>query len=386
MKVNNDPIKNIDELTKKTIARKENELVNINQIYEKKIDNAKFLGDEKYVKTIDRNNARVIQSSKEQEEKLKNYQESLAEAKRNMDHEEHLSKDESQQKIKNIKRNSEEKFSKIYNNSLQTEQMIEDKSTHVAHLLNDKSRHKKISLEKNAKEELATFSGDLTQSTRQNEENLKKLLENEQAVMARTLTQNKMDTQIRLSESNIKNQRVENEQKRVQEEQIKFVDQHHTDLIKQKQEDFKIRYAKLANEHNEILNNLTDKLKKSSETAIAKNVKEKNSILTLQQDPFYHLETLKPRLEEDNENYYVNLDVPAHEKENVHLVAHGRELRLTLNRKYTNAIEEEADGTKDRTTKSELLSKEMSTTEILNPKKITEKYENGILSFKIAKL
>jgi len=58
---------------------------------------------------------------------------------------------------------------------------------------------------------------------------------------------------------------------------------------------------------------------------------------------------------------------------------------MTLTRKYTDSLDAE-DGSNNKSTKTELYSKEFSTKEILNPKSITQKYENGVLTFKILKL
>lgn len=385
MKVQNDNLKNLDEQMRRKINLKENEIENINKIYDKRIEEANTLGDEKYVESLDRNKQRIVLANKDYEEKLKFYQDSLAQAKTNIELEENKAVEVSKDKQHNLKVQAEDKYSKIYSNARENEEALFHKSQNDARELDQKSRHERLAHEGRSKQDLASFSSSLTLSTREQGINLKKQLESEQLGMTKALMQNKMDTQTRLAETSIKNKRLEQEQARVQEEQIKNLDQYQAELIRQKQADFQVRYKQLTEEHQAVLNGLTAKLNKATKEAIEVNVKEKKTIADVSNDPFYQLELLKPTMSEDSKNYYVHLEIPPHEKENVHLMAHGREIRLTMSKKYNSSIED-YDGSFNRTAKTQLYSKEFPTTDIMNQKQISQKYENGILSFKIAKL
>ena len=385
MKVQNDTLKNLDEQIRKKINLKENEIENINKIYEKRIEEANTLGDEKYVESLDRNKQRIVLANKDYEDKLKFYQDSLAQNKSKLELEENTAVDVSKDKQHNLKVQAEDKYSKIYNNARENEEALFQKSQNDSRELDQKSRHEKLAHEDRSQHELASFASALTMTTREQEENLKKQLESEQSIMGKALIQNKMDTQTRLAETSIKNKRLEDEQVRVQNEQVKNLDQHQADLIKQKQADFQIRYKQLADEHQAVLDALTAKLNKATQEALAENVKEKKTIVDVNSDPFYQLEILKPTMSEDSKNYYVHLEIPPHEKEDVHLMAHGREIRITMSRKFNSSIEDK-DGSLNRTAKTQLYSKEFPTKDIMNQKLISQKYEDGVLSFKIAKL
>jgi HSP20 family molecular chaperone IbpA len=386
MKIQNDPIRAIDEKIMRKIDLKETELENIGKMYEKRIEAANTQGDENFVEHLDRNKQKIVIANLEYEDKLKTYQDNLAHTQKNIELNESKSLDLSKTKQSNLKLQTEEKYSKIYNNARDNEESLFLKSQNDARQLDQKSRHEKLAHEGHAKQQLAAFAGELTQNTKEQEENLKKQLESEQTAMAHTLIQNKMDTQTRMIESNGKNQRIENEQKRVQVDQLKFQDDYQANLLKQKQHDFDLRYQQLSAEHQVVLDTLTAKLHKTTEAAIAANEKEKKSITDINSDPFYQLEILKPKVTEDPKNYFVHLEVPPHEKENVHLMAHGREIRITMSRKYSSALNDSEDNSVNRTSKTQLYSKEFEAKEIMNPKQISQKYENGILSFKIAKL
>jgi HSP20 family molecular chaperone IbpA len=385
MKVQNDSVKKMDDQIRKKINLKENELESINKIYEKKVESANIEGDQKYVDTLDRNKQKIIRANQEYEDKLKSYKSSLLDKKSNIELEETKALDSTKDKQHNLKVQSEEKYSKIYNNARENEESLFEKSKNDSKQLEQKAHHDKALQEGRSKVDLQSFASNLTQNTREQEENLKKQSDNEQLNMEHLLLQNKMDTQTRLLDNKIKNGRIEKEQTRVQEEQIKYIDLHQADLIKQKQADFQIRYNQLCTEHDTVLNELTAKLNKTTAEAIAANVKDKKNLSEREDDPFYQIEMLKPTFSEDTKNYYVHLEVPPHEKEDVHLMAHGREIRLTMSKKYNASIEGE-DGSQNRTAKTQLYSKEFPTKEIMNQKLISQKYEDGILSFKIGKL
>jgi HSP20 family molecular chaperone IbpA len=385
MKVQNDSVKNMDDQIRRKINLKENELESINKIYEKKVEAANIEGDQKYVDALDRNKQKIIRANHEYEDKLKFYQSSLLDKKNIIELEENKALDLTKDKQHNLKVQSEEKYSKIYNNARENEETLFEKSRNDSKQLEQNAHHDKALQEGRSKVELQSFASNLIQNTREQEENLKKQSDNEQLNMEHLLLQNKMDTQTRLSENKIINGRIEKEQTRVQEEQIKYIDQHQADLIKQKQTDFQIRYNQLCSEHDTVLSELTAKLNKSTAEAISANVKDKKTLSDREDDPFYQIEMLKPTFSEDTKNYYVHLEVPQHEKEDVHLMAHGREIRLTMSKKYNASIEGE-DGSQNRTAKTQLYSKEFPTKEIMNQKLISQKYEDGILSFKIGKL
>lgn len=79
------------------------------------------------------------------------------------------------------------------------------------------------------------------------------------------------------------------------------------------------------------------------------------------------------------------MNIPEHEKENVHLSVHGRGVKMTLTRKFTDTLEDK-DGSVNRSTRNELYSKEFPSKDILNPKLVAQKYEDGVLTYRIQKL
>ena len=118
---------------------------------------------------------------------------------------------------------------------------------------------------------------------------------------------------------------------------------------------------------------------------LEKNSSQKRVIANQNEDQFYRIETLNPTIVDSPKDFLVSLAVPEHEKENVHLSVHGRNVKMTLTRKYSEFIEAK-DGTIDKSNRNELFSKEFPSKDLLNQKQVVQKYEDGILTFKIQKL
>jgi HSP20 family molecular chaperone IbpA len=122
---------------------------------------------------------------------------------------------------------------------------------------------------------------------------------------------------------------------------------------------------------------------KEFNNVVAANAKRHQATETRAQDSFYHLTSLEPQLREDEKYYYIDIKSPPHEKENYHLTAHDRKIKLSFNRRSQERFEE---GEEVQTSnKSEAITREFKVAEIVNDKKLTESYKNGILSYRLPK-
>jgi HSP20 family molecular chaperone IbpA len=101
-------------------------------------------------------------------------------------------------------------------------------------------------------------------------------------------------------------------------------------------------------------------------------------------DPFYQVSKVDAQIEDSGKEYIVKVPVPEYERENVHLTAKDRELSIAISRRFGEDIK---TGTGDvyRSKKSENFSRIIPVKDIVDSAKVTQAYENGILSFKVAK-
>lgn len=121
-----------------------------------------------------------------------------------------------------------------------------------------------------------------------------------------------------------------------------------------------------------LLNELEGKLKERSEL-----------VLDRQDDVFYSMGKIDFTVNtlSNNEGYEVKIPVNEEEAKNIDFKAEKRELRLSLQRSHKFKLDE--NGRQDSINKLETYMSKVAVDEIVDPKKITKSYEDGVLTFKI---
>tara|TARA_R110000868_G_scaffold38661_6_gene135124 strand:- start:4333 stop:5499 length:1167 start_codon:yes stop_codon:yes gene_type:complete len=165
---------------------------------------------------------------------------------------------------------------------------------------------------------------------------------------------------------------------------LRSLEEQHNYLLKEKRNQFQQKFAHLESEHNEIMNRTEAKFKEqlislSNDYASKRSAAEKRS-----DDPFYNLHRLSHRVEELPDSYIISMDMPEHEADDVLISGRNRDIKLTLSRRFSERLESE-EGSVDVNKRSESFTKEFQVADIVDPKSVTRKYENGVLSFKISK-
>jgi len=173
-------------------------------------------------------------------------------------------------------------------------------------------------------------------------------------------------------------------QRRAYETQITVEQEKFKALLNQQRENFQQRYATLKAANDRVINHASSQLSRGVNELQAKFINDKELIAEKSKDSFYHPTVLQPRVEDGGRFYLVHLDIPEHEKEFVTFNANQRILKLSFTRKMAENFET-ADGSVNKSNRSELMTKEISVPEIVNAKTVNQKYENGVLTFRIAK-
>ncbi len=167
--------------------------------------------------------------------------------------------------------------------------------------------------------------------------------------------------------------------KQMETEKLRF-----EDLLKQQKENFQNRYDALKEANDLLLGKMSSQISKEYNSMNASMVNNKEVIQAKAADPFYHPTAIQPQIEDAGKFYLVRIEVPEHERELVTLNANQRTLKINLTRK-TGQTFEAPDGSINKSSRSELLSKELSVADIVDPRSIKQKYENGMLTFQVAK-
>ena len=391
MKVNNEVQQSKEYLSKLNsglkdrIVLKEKEIEDINALYDRKIQNQKDVNEEKYLSTLDQSQQKIAAVAKDYETKLEEYRTNLEQTKNKLADEENNLKTNQQITLHNAKVNGEERYNEIFKNFDENQsQMLFENNNKLNNLdaqtKNEISRMKSRSQYDISKLEHAQ---NIDLSKRQNEFELRTdgLLKDQ-------------NNQLRLQEDQFKEtfQKQNQEQKRLADEKtriysdrITYMDKFHQNLMTQKENDFKVKYQNIVKQHEEILKDIQNKFDEEVRSLQNTTAKEKANITNKSDDDFYRIRTLNPRVSDLGKEVLIELAAPEHEWENVHLSVQGRNVKMTVGRKYSDEATDDS-GNRNKSSRSELFSREFMVKDLLNPKALTQKYEDGIVKFKIAKL
>lgn len=177
---------------------------------------------------------------------------------------------------------------------------------------------------------------------------------------------------------------LENEHELIHKNKLEQHQEHSQKVLDQKKNAFQLRYDKLVEQHQDMIKTTRAKLKDEFQSIVDQHTQAKKSFEARSDDEFYHLKSLEPEIKDTPEAYIVSLKVPEHERDQVTVAPQKRELRISLNRSFEQRSES-PDGEVHKNSRSELISRTLTTPEIMDGGQITEKYEDGVLSFKIAK-
>lgn len=365
--------------------KSENEIENIKRIYANKIEAAKTEGEDRYIKTLNRNDGQLIEANKNYEEKLVDLQDNLKHTEKTLANEEKELKNNQTYKLDNLKDQFRDNFEK--QNEIVTDTL---RSAHEnAKLANQRivnsARAEKDYLTMTSKGAVNSLANEYNQKQMENQRDYKINLDNELQSHHTELNHKKDELKNVLDKTTSENKKLEATKKQVQNLELSTLENRQKAALSQKQSDFKVRYENLVKEHESVLNQLKEHFESDKNKMTLENSIQKRTIANKMEDNFYRIESLNPKIVDNEKEYIVSLNVPEHEQENVHLIVHGRGVKMTLTRKFVDSVEA-SDGSTNKSSRSELFSKDFASKDLLDHKQIVQKYENGTLSFKVPKL
>ncbi len=167
-------------------------------------------------------------------------------------------------------------------------------------------------------------------------------------------------------------------------EKLKTMDDHHTEQMKSKQKAFEAKTKRMDQEHLTVLELMKERFAQRLNALKDGFSKKKVMIEDRNSDSFYNVGKISPTLQEKVDSYILSMKVPEHERENITVSPRNRNIKITYHRNHSARVEEQ-DGSTHTSKRTELMTKQIPTSEILNNKGVTQKYENGVLQFKILK-
>lgn len=153
-------------------------------------------------------------------------------------------------------------------------------------------------------------------------------------------------------------------------------------VMQNEQKDFEKKYADLKAQHQKMLHNL-EVQSNAIATKIKNELKEDiNKTVTKAQNPFYTLQDIDPIIQDSEKEMAISIPLAKHEVESALLQVDKRSVKITIDRKFEENSKEL--GIKNKRVES--ITKSFDVKDILDPMKVKKSYQDGILTYIVAKM
>lgn len=368
------------------VIQKEGEISSLNKMYDEKKDILRDQGQIEVFNQTEKNRMDVESSLIDKEQQLEKIKQDLADTS---------SKFESQRQF--IEGNYKEKFDHM--TTLHADNLIDltERTKDQAHEMATKANFeiKDISLKNNegisnANYEAKLKTNEILTSNNRSLESLKNSLKNDEKNIKKgqdeIVKEIEKEHQAKVVDLRNKGKLEISERNKMNEIQIKNEDVQHQDILNQKRISFEQKYNELEKNHTQILSRLKERLDSQIKQVVDAYSAEKNLVNSRSNDGFYQVTKFEPIVKDELNHYIISVPIPEHEKESVNLTAQNRDVIVTLNRRFSDKIEDKLTDESFKTSRSEVLTKKLKVPELMDSKKITTNYENGFLNFKIIKM
>jgi DNA repair exonuclease SbcCD ATPase subunit len=172
-------------------------------------------------------------------------------------------------------------------------------------------------------------------------------------------------------------------QQRFQDEMSKLI-QKQKQVKDTTQKDFENDYKRLLTEQRTLIDTLDQQTKELVTKGKMDLSKEKVLLNSQSQDKFYSMNKLFPKYRDLGDSYDVYISVPEHEKNSVNIMTKNRMVRISLDRRYDETLEN--GPVTNSSKKIETITTNFEVPDILDPlSKVRKTYKEGFLVFNIKK-
>ncbi|EQC46336.1 Hsp20/alpha crystallin family protein [Bacteriovorax sp. Seq25_V] len=381
---NREYLNKLTEAQRNIIAKKENEIEKIDVLYDKKLENVKKEGDLALYNQVELNKVDIENSLLSKQERLEKIQaQHKVNTQKFVDQEQALKSDYFE-RYEDLTNQHEQSIIDVNTRNQLINRDIVDKSNRT---IKDIQKNSELGVQDvlfDTKIRADELSRDLDSkfiTINRAHDNQVKVVSSQHDTQLEEIQRNHNQTIDELQRKNSidRNQRIASE-KHITKSEV----DHHNEVLKQKRLSFEQKYRTLEQDHTEILNRLKTKFDTDIKKLVGSYAQAKDLVANKAQDDFYHITKLEPTIVDQGKHYLVTLPVPEFEKEQVNLTAQERNLNIVLTRKFQE--ETQAGDEKFDTRRTEVLSKNFKVAEIMDPRTVKSNYQDGILSFQIAKL
>lgn len=184
--------------------------------------------------------------------------------------------------------------------------------------------------------------------------------------------------------SNLRQQTELSKMNQTHEKHLEQRDQNYRRGLKDQDKFFEQKYETQLTSHNEHFKRLEEKNKNLIDQLKVSLTEEISKTASRREDPFYQLETLKPRLKSFEDRVEVEVEIPDYSKQDLQLTIHAKEAILSFNRRFNDAVRL-PDGTINKVNKVESFTTRVPTPHNLDPSSVKSSYEDGVMTYVIKK-
>jgi HSP20 family molecular chaperone IbpA len=376
-------LQKLNKQQKNFVAMKKVELENLKTMYDKKANDEMLIGEDKVVQRRKQADQNIIHTIETEKERLTHVKETLNGDTLRLEKEKKILKDNHQAEMQDlgerIRSTREERFADAQNES---DNLNED----VKNFTRQMSDQTNLELEQNryeAKNHIDIASRRNDTVLRSSNDRFSKLISSTEIQNNKAVSDLLTKHEQRLKEDFTKHRTKEETQQNNHEKLVAEKDVYYSDRIKQKHEAFKRKYSAMQDSHTTLIGRIKKKFDSEIAYITGRHSEYKQNVLSKNEDQFYNVTKLKPIIEDKGDHYTISIDTNKFEKENYNLSVNDREVTLNFTRRFEEAVTD--DKGSDKSARSELFSKNLTTKSILDPASISQKYNEGILTYKVSK-
>lgn len=379
-------LKKLTQKQRNIVTQKENEIENLGKIFEDKKNTLRQQGEINLFNQVEKNKIDVENSILTKEQKLEKIKDDLQKSTYRLEDQKNALNENYKTKFEQL---NEMHAANLIDFSNENETKAREFSSKANEQIKNISQNANQAVADNLYESKAKTNEILVTNSR-NIENLKSSLKDDE----KNVIKDQEDIINQLSKEHQKNVldmtkkgTIELSQRsQMNASQLKNEDTQYQDVLKQKRISFEQKYNELEKTHTEVMNRLKQKFDSQIKQAVDSYSTEKKLIDAKSSDDFYKISKFEPIVKEEFGHYIISVPISEYEKENVNLTAQNRDIIVTLNRRFSDKVEDELNAESFKTSRSEVISKKFKVDNILDSKKVTTNYSDGFLNYKIEKM
>lgn len=144
-------------------------------------------------------------------------------------------------------------------------------------------------------------------------------------------------------------------------------------------------YVNIAATTAEKIKALEDQATKSIADRTASSMERLKSVTDQTEDPFYRVKSLNPVMGENDKEYTIKVSLPPYEAQNVFASGEGDKVKISLNRRFQDKVENKETLNGTRTNSFQTIVEYLEIPGAYETKKISKEYADGVLTVHVPK-